>query len=137
MNVRKSLSEKSRWINGVICLVSMFPSWFMVLKLSKKLIFCNFVLTTATTLHQLKQFTYTHLKVALTLFHKMVYRGLSHRLWDISDKNIKKMLIQQKFNKILRLQTVISLKQSCHNKQYHFLIARYETFQIHKTKLLS
>ena len=28
--------------NGVICLVSMFPSWVMVLKLSKKVHFLQF-----------------------------------------------------------------------------------------------
>ena len=33
---------KSRWKNGVICLVSMFPSWVMVLKLSKKVHFLQF-----------------------------------------------------------------------------------------------
>ena len=33
--------------NGVICLVSMFPSWVMVFKLSKKGIFYNSVLTSA------------------------------------------------------------------------------------------
>ena len=30
--------------NGAICPVSMFPSWFMVLKLSKTVHFCNFLL---------------------------------------------------------------------------------------------
>ena len=33
--------------NGVICLVSIFPSWVMVVKLSKKVHFCIFVLTSA------------------------------------------------------------------------------------------
>ena len=33
--------------NGVICVVFMFPSWVMILKLSKKVHFFNFVLTSA------------------------------------------------------------------------------------------
>ena len=35
-------SGKGRWKNGVICLVSIFPSWIMVLKLSKKVQFLEF-----------------------------------------------------------------------------------------------
>ena len=57
--------------NGVICLVSVLPSWVMVLKLSKKCIFCNFVLTSARNLSVLKQFTYMDLKVFITVFQKM------------------------------------------------------------------
>ena len=44
--------------NGVICLVSVFPLWVMVLKLSKKCIFGKFVLTSARSLSLLKQCTY-------------------------------------------------------------------------------
>ena len=58
--------------NGVICLVSIFPSWVMVLKLSKEVHFCNFVLTSARNLILLKQFTYMHLKGLVTHFQKMV-----------------------------------------------------------------
>ena len=35
-------SRKRRWKNGVICLASMFSSWVMVLKLSKKVYFLQF-----------------------------------------------------------------------------------------------
>ena len=59
--------EKVDEKNAVICLVSMFHSWVMVLKLSKKCIFWNFVLTSAKNLTVLKQFTYMHLKVLITL----------------------------------------------------------------------
>ena len=38
---------KSRWKNGVIYLVSILPSWVMVLELSKTCFFCNFVLTSS------------------------------------------------------------------------------------------
>ena len=56
-------NRKSRW---VISLVSMFPSWVMVFKLSKK------VLTSARNLSLLKQFTYMNLKYLVTHFQKMV-----------------------------------------------------------------
>ena len=66
-------SEKVDEKNRFICLVSMFPSWLMVLKLSKKVcFFFNFVLTSARNLSLLKQFTYIHLKGLLTHFQKMV-----------------------------------------------------------------
>ena len=64
--------EKEDEQNGFICLVSMLPSWVMVLKLSKKCIFCNFVLTSTRNLILLKQFTYVHLKCLVTHIHKMV-----------------------------------------------------------------
>ena len=72
-------AEKVNGKNGVINLVSMFPSWVfpflpsMVCKLSKKGIFYNFVLTSAINLSLLKQFTYMHLKVLITFFQKMLW----------------------------------------------------------------
>ena len=65
-------SEKEDEKDGVICLVSMFFSWVMVLKLSKKCIFCNFVLTSARNLGLLEQFTYMYLEGLVTHFEKMV-----------------------------------------------------------------
>ena len=53
--------------NGIIYLVSVFPSWVMTIQLSKKRIFGNFVLTTARNLSPLKQFTYMYLKGLVTL----------------------------------------------------------------------
>ena len=59
-----SYSGKSWWKkNRVICLVSMFPSWVMVCKLSKKCIFYNSVLTSARKLSLLKQFRWKHLTI--------------------------------------------------------------------------
>ena len=66
-------SSKSRWKNEVICLISFFPSWVMVLKLHKITLlffffffffffFCKFVLTSAGNLYLLKQFISIHLK---------------------------------------------------------------------------
>ena len=59
--------------NGVICLVSIFPSWVMVLKLSKIVHFWNFALTSAKNLSLLKLFPYMHLKVLITFFQKMIW----------------------------------------------------------------
>ena len=94
-------------------LVSMFPSWVMVLKLSKKCIFCNFVLTLARNLSLLKQFTFKKLKVLITIFKKIksiigVWATV-HEIFAI--KMSKKMLTQQNFNKIILFQTLVSLKQ--------------------------
>ena len=59
--------------NGVICLVSMFFFWVMVLKLSKKgIFFFTFVLTSARNLGLLKHFTYMYLEGLATHFQKMV-----------------------------------------------------------------
>ena len=44
--------------NGVISLVSMFPSWVMVFNCLKKFIFCNSTPTSARNLNLLKQFAY-------------------------------------------------------------------------------
>ena len=63
---------KNRWKNGVICLVSMFPSWVVVLKLSKKGIFLNYVLTSARNLSLLKEFTYMYPKGLNIYFQNMV-----------------------------------------------------------------
>ena len=66
-------SQKVDEKNGVICLVSMFPAWVMVLKLSKKkCIFGNFMLNSAINLGLLKQFTYVHLVGLVTHFQKIV-----------------------------------------------------------------
>ena len=71
MNITNRL-EKVDEKNGVICLVFMLPSWVIVLKLSKKCIFCNFLLTSARNLSRLKQFTYIHLKGLATHFQKLM-----------------------------------------------------------------
>ena len=84
----------------------------MVLKLSKKCIFCNFVLTSERNLSLLKQFTYMDLKVLITVFQKMVwFKGVRATVHEILAIKIPKtMLTQQKFNKTLRFQTLISSK---------------------------
>ena len=47
---------------------------------SKKCIICSFLLTSARNLSLLKQFTYMHLKVFITLFQKMIW---FIRVWSI------------------------------------------------------
>ena len=59
--------------NGVICLVSIFPSRVMVRKLSEKVHFFRFWKTSARNLSILKQFTYMHLKGLLVHFQKMLF----------------------------------------------------------------
>ena len=105
-------SRKGRWENGVICLVFMLPSWVMFLKYPKKCIFCNFALTAVRNLRLLKQFTYMDLKILITVFQKMIWFievwATVHEILAI--KISKTMLTQQKFNKVLRFQTLISSK---------------------------
>ena len=94
--------SKSRWKNGVICLVSFFPSQVMIFKLPKTVHFCKFVLTSPWNLN-LKQFIYIYLK------NSMFYRGLSNSSRDIENK-VANEVKKQKFNEIQHLQTLISSK---------------------------
>ena len=64
-------NDKVNEENGAICLVSMFLFRVMVLKLSKKDIFCDFVVTSVRNLSLLKQFTYMHPKGPVMHFHKV------------------------------------------------------------------
>ena len=115
--------EKVDEKNGVICLVSMFPSWVMVLKLSKKCIFCNFVLTSARNLSLLKQiYMYASERSRYSLsengivYYTVIYcfgdiRVLSQRIllnfcwvsifFDISIANISWTVIQTFINHII------------------------------------
>ena len=79
MNITNRV-EKVDEKNGVICLVFMFPSRVMVLKLSKECIFCKFVLTAATNISLLKQFTYMHLKGLI--YYALTYYFGDIRIWS-------------------------------------------------------
>ena len=95
---------------SIFHLVSMFFSWVMVCKLSKKVHF--FVLTSPRNLSLLKQFTYMYLKFFIKLFQKMVWLiGVWATVHEILAIKISKKMMTQKFNRILRLQTRKSLKQ--------------------------
>ena len=101
-------AEKVDW---VIFLVSLFSSWLMVLKLSKKYIFCNFVLT-ARNLGLLNQLTYMHMKGLFTQFKKIVlFRVWSRRIllnicwgsivFDILIANISWTIVQTTINHVI------------------------------------
>ena len=80
-------AEKVDEKNGVICLVFMFPSWAMVCKLSKKVHFLQLCADLSKTSKPLKAiYIYASESCLSTLSENgMVYRGPSHRSWDISN----------------------------------------------------
>ena len=82
-NRSKKVDEK----NGVICLVSMFPFWVMVLKLSKKVHFLQFCADFSKKSKSIKAiYIYACESSHNTLLENaMVDRGLSHRSWNVSD----------------------------------------------------
>ena len=65
--------SKNRWKNGIICQISFFASWVMVLKLPKIVHFCKFVLTSPRYLNLLKQFISIHLKDLIIFSQKVVF----------------------------------------------------------------
>ena len=67
----------------------MFPSWVMILKLSKRCIFSILYWPQQKKLSMLKQFTYMHLKGLVKRFQKML---LLTMLTDISVSNRKTLL---------------------------------------------
>ena len=71
--------------NGVICLVSTFPSWVMVQKLSKKVHFLQFCADLSKKSKSVKAiYIYASESPHYTLSENgMVYRSTSHRSWDI------------------------------------------------------
>ena len=79
-------AEKVDEKNGVICVDFMFPSWVMILKLSKKCIFSILCWPQQKNLSMLKQFTYMHLKGLVTRFQQML---LITMLWP----NVLKILV--------------------------------------------
>ena len=80
-------AEKVDEKNGAICLVSMFLSWVLVCKLSKKVYFLQFCADLSKKSKSVKAiYIYASESSHYTLSENdMVYRGLSHRSWDISD----------------------------------------------------
>ena len=63
-------AEKEHEQNDVICVVFMFPSWVMILQLSKKC-FLQFDADLSKK-NKLNQFTYMHLKRLVTCFQKIL-----------------------------------------------------------------
>ena len=79
--------------NEVICLVSMSPSWVGVLKLSNKGHFLQFRADHSKKSKSGKAiYVYASESSRYTLLEDdFIYRDLSHRSWDISNWNIKKV----------------------------------------------
>ena len=58
--------------DGVICVVFMFPSWVMILKLLEKCLLSIACWPQQKNISMLKQFTYMHLKRLFTHFQKIL-----------------------------------------------------------------
>ena len=73
--------------NEVICLISVFPSWVMVRKLSKKVHFLEFCANLNKKCKSVKAiYIYASESSHYTFSENgMVYMNPSHRSWDISD----------------------------------------------------
>ena len=79
--------EKVDEKNKIICLASMFPSWVMVLKFSKKKHFLKFCADLSKKPESVETIYICASESShnTLLENDMVYRGLGHRSWDISD----------------------------------------------------
>ena len=90
--------------NGVICLVSMFLSWVMVCKLSKKVHFLQFCANLSKKYKSAEAiYIYASESSHYTLWEMLWYMvvwATVHKILAI--KISKKTLTQEKFNKILR-----------------------------------
>ena len=80
-------AEKVDEKNGIICLFSMFPTWVMVRKLSKKVHFLQVFADFSKKSKSVKAIYIYATESSHYTFSEndMVYRDLSHRSWDISD----------------------------------------------------
>ena len=122
-NVCYKQSKKSRWKNGVICLVSMFPSWVMVLKLSKKIHFLQFCAGLRKRAKSVKVICiYGSERSHCTLWKNIWFIGV----WGTTDEMLvikmsKKMLTQQKSNNILRLLNISETVSHQPEPNIHFM----------------
>ena len=66
-------SRKSRWKNEVICLVFKFPSWVLVLNLSRKVHFLQFCADFSKKPKSVKEIYIFHPKVLTTFFQKIIW----------------------------------------------------------------
>ena len=85
--------EKVDGENGVICLVYMFPYWVKVVKLSNKV---RFFVILCWPQQKSKYFKTIYVHASESSYYTlsengMIYMGLRHLLWDISNQNIKKV----------------------------------------------
>ena len=79
-------SEKVDEKNGIICLVPMFPSWVMVLRLSKKVHFLQFCADLSKKSKSIKAICiYASERSRYALSENgIVYYAMTYFLWDIS-----------------------------------------------------
>ena len=79
-------SEKVDEKNGIICLVPMFPSWVMVLRLSKKVHFLQFGADLSKKSNSIKAiYIYRSERSRYALSENgIVYYAMTYFLWDIS-----------------------------------------------------
>ena len=72
---------------GVICLVSMFPIWVMVCKLSKKVHFLQFCADLSKKSKSVEAIYIYASESSYSTFSEnaMTYRGLNLHSWDTSD----------------------------------------------------
>ena len=104
----------------------MFPSLVMALNLSRKVLFYNFVLTSARNLSLLNQFTYCTWKFSLHSFRKW------HGLWE-SEPPFMRYQREKKDDKRCCLISPETVSHSIMNK-YHFpkeIKVQKETFRMH------
>ena len=92
INITNSSSAKNRWKKGVICLVSFFDFWVMVLKLPK---IVHFLQICADFSKKSKSIKAIYLSPSKRPHHAlseniMFYRGLSNSSRVIKEWNIKK-----------------------------------------------
>ena len=98
--------------NEVICIFSMFPSWGMVFKLSKKVHILQYGGDLSKKLRSVKAICiYSSESSHYTLSkNDMVYRGLSHCSWDISNWNVERDADSVQTYKVLGFHTLIPPK---------------------------
>ena len=132
-------AEKVDEINGVICVVFMFPSWVMILKLSKKVHFFNFVLTSAKKSKYVKAiYIYASETSRYALSENViVYYAITSCFEDISVWSRRALLNFCWVSILLIFWLLISHEPLFRPLEpYHFLKDCNENLQIHICKLL-
>ena len=130
------MAEKVDEENEVICLVFMFSSWVMVLKLSEKVHFLRFCADLSTKSKSIwKQFTYMHLKGLVRHFQKMVMFIVQWltvlEILGFKSKKLMQYLLSQHLFYIL-IANILWTTDTC--KPFHFLKECNENIQMHKCK---
>ena len=95
-NIPTDTSQRVDEKNGVICLAIVFTLGVLWSLTCQKMVhFLYFLLVTAKCLSKIFNCTW---KISLSSSRKWQVNGLwSYRSWDIKDRNIKKLLTQQKY----------------------------------------